>query len=119
MARNPPLEEMMSRTIYGPKRLLAIDNLSEVVIGLLEQNSPAKKPEDSRLKTYQSLISDVVNEDPRIARIFSRDDVEGEAIIRARLTLKQIDATEQAISASEISAIMTQQQQQQRGKVGS
>ena len=103
LSRNPPSEEMMSRTVYGPKRLLNIDHFSEHIVVLLEREGKAPKPEDPRLKTIQTVISEYVSQDPEILRLWSHDDIKAEQRIRAaRATLDQVEAT-----ASEISAVMT------------
>lgn len=92
----------MIKSIYGPKRLLDRHGLSEYVVGLLEQEYVGKKPEDPHLKTLQTVLSEFVTEHPTIIREWKSDDIMAERIIRAHLTVKQLDAT-----ASEISAAMT------------
>jgi len=102
MAKPKPIEEMMIKSIYGPKRLLDRPGLSEYVVGLLEKEYVGTKPEDPKLKTLQTVLCEFVTSRPAIIREWKSDDLMAERIIRAHLTMKQLDAT-----ASEISAAMT------------
>lgn len=102
MPRPAPIEEMMRISIYGPKRLLDIPNRSEHIMGLLEKEYVGTKPEDPKLKTLQTVLSEFVTSRPAIIREWKSDDLMAERIIRAHLTMKQLDAT-----SSEISAAMT------------
>jgi len=102
MARPAPVEEMVIKSIYGPKRLLDRPNLSDHIVGLLEREYVGTKPIDPRLKTLQTVLSEFITEHPSIIREWKTDDLMAERIIRAHLTVKQLDAT-----ASEISAAMT------------
>jgi hypothetical protein len=103
MARPAPVEEMVIKSVYGPKRLLDRPNLSDHIVGLLEREYVGTRPIDSRLKTLQTVLSEFATTDrPTIIREWKTDDVMAERIIRAHLTLKQLDAT-----SSEISAAMT------------
>jgi len=102
MAKPKPIEEMVIKSVYGPKRLLDRPGLSEHVVGLLEQEYIGKKPEDPRLSTIQTILSEYVTANPGIIREWKFDDLRAERIIRQNALKEHIEAT-----SSEISEIMT------------
>lgn len=93
---------MTRKSIYGPARLLNIPNFSEVVVGLLEREHVGNKPEDPRLQTIQTILSEFSTSYPAIIREWKYDELRAESTIRQQLLKQQIEATD-----NEISVIMT------------
>jgi hypothetical protein len=104
MARKPANEEMVIKSIYGPARLLNIPHLSERVVEMFEKEYAGTKPENPRIKNLQTTLSEFASSiNPGIIRLYQTNDLVAEGIIRAHLTLKQMnDATD-----SEIGEVMT------------
>jgi len=104
MARPAAVEEMIIKSVYGPKRLLDRPNLSEVVVGLLEKDYAGKKPVDPIEKTFQTFVTDyVLPNRPSIIREWKSDDIRAEEVLRALAEGKKIGN----VSSSVIGAVMT------------
>ncbi len=93
---------MTRLTLYGPKRLLGQPEIKDRIMKWLESDSLCKKPEDPRLSTIQTILSEYITANPALIREWIFDDIRAERIIRQNVLKEQLEAT-----SSEISAIMT------------
>jgi len=105
LPRPKPPYEMMNVCIRAPANLVqdlksrGITELSQVTVEYWR--SLVGEPEDPRMKTIQTAISDYAEADPGIVKTYARDDVKGERLIMSHLNSKGIEAT-----ASEIGSVM-------------
>ena len=116
MARTPAKEEMVIKSIYGPKRLLDRPALSEHIIKMLEEEYTGTKTTDPRKSTIQSTLDQLTSEDPKLKSEYRWNPIEVEEKIRLRFherscaaheTLDQMDAISEIIPTdSEIGEYM-------------